>query len=44
MINVLAKRMLDIRLDEEKEVFEKLLEKDEEHPEAKEESPKEDAE
>ena len=44
VISVLAKKMLDIRLDEEKEVFEKLLEKDEEHPEPKEELPKEDAE
>ena len=43
-ITMVAKKMLDLRLDEEKQVFEQLLKNDLEHPKAEEQPPKEEKE
>ena len=43
-ITIVAKKMLDLRLDEEKQVFEQLLKNDLEHPKAEEQPPKEEKE
>ena len=43
-ITMVAKKMLDLRLDEEKQVFEQLLKNDLEHSKAEEQPPKEEKE